>query len=222
MPRRSRPPTSAWRWDNAVPRPPRKRRKWCWPTITSRPSPRRPRKGAPFTTICARPSCSSCRPTAARGGVIIGAILLGAELPIAPLQILWVNLVTVVTLALTLAFEAPEGDLMERSPRPHNAIATGSPTTVMGLALGGLAVLLSAALLLEALWETRTRGAAGTALKLPAPMVLLAVAWHAPAYPFETEQLPWLLATATGLLALAVAVLALSLALRRQRPSDSP
>jgi magnesium-transporting ATPase (P-type) len=156
------------------------------------------------------------------GGVIIGAILLGAELPIAPLQILWVNLVTAVTLALTLAFEAPEGDLMECSPRPHNAIATGSPATVMGLALGGLAALLSAALLLEALWETRTRGAAGTAFKLPAPMVLLAVAWHAPAYPFETEQLPWLLVAATGLLALAVAVLALSLALRRQRPSDSP
>jgi magnesium-transporting ATPase (P-type) len=40
-------------------------------------------------------------------------------LPIIPLQILWINLVTGVALAIPLAFEAPEPDLMRRSPRPR-------------------------------------------------------------------------------------------------------
>jgi Ca2+-transporting ATPase len=38
-------------------------------------------------------------------------------LPILPVQILWINLVVTVTLALPLAFEAPEPNLMERPPR---------------------------------------------------------------------------------------------------------
>lgn len=38
-------------------------------------------------------------------------------LPILPVQILWINLVVTVTLALPLAFEAPEPSLMERPPR---------------------------------------------------------------------------------------------------------
>ncbi len=51
------------------------------------------------------------------GGVVIAAILLGTNLPVTPLQILWINLVTAVTLALTLAFEGADGDLMQRAPR---------------------------------------------------------------------------------------------------------
>jgi len=38
-------------------------------------------------------------------------------LPILPVQILWINLVVTVTLALPIAFEAPEPSLMERPPR---------------------------------------------------------------------------------------------------------
>ncbi len=48
---------------------------------------------------------------------IIGAVLLGSVLPITPLQILWVNMVTAVTLALALAFEPAESDVMRRPPR---------------------------------------------------------------------------------------------------------
>lgn len=50
--------------------------------------------------------------------VIVAAILLGLALPITPVQILWVNMVTAVTLALALAFEQPEPDIMDRPPRP--------------------------------------------------------------------------------------------------------
>jgi len=49
--------------------------------------------------------------------VLIAAILLGFTLPITPLQILWVNMVTAVTLALALAFEPSEPDVMRRPPR---------------------------------------------------------------------------------------------------------
>ena len=49
---------------------------------------------------------------------IIAAVLLGfSELPLTPLQILWVNMITAVTLALSLAFEPPEHDVMSRPPR---------------------------------------------------------------------------------------------------------
>ncbi|BBJ00605.1 cation-transporting P-type ATPase [Ferrigenium kumadai] len=49
--------------------------------------------------------------------VIIAAILLGLTLPITPVQILWVNMVTAITLSLALAFEPPESGVMRRPPR---------------------------------------------------------------------------------------------------------
>jgi magnesium-transporting ATPase (P-type) len=55
---------------------------------------------------------------AGEAGAIIVAILLDVTLPITPVQIMWVNMITAVTLALPLAFEAPEGDVMNRPPRP--------------------------------------------------------------------------------------------------------
>ena len=53
----------------------------------------------------------------AEGLVILTAILLGMALPLTPVQILWVNMVTAVTLALALAFEPAEPGVMERPPR---------------------------------------------------------------------------------------------------------
>lgn len=53
--------------------------------------------------------------------LIIGAILLGTVLPVLPLQILWINLITTVALAITLAFEPVEDGVMERPPRRPDA-----------------------------------------------------------------------------------------------------
>ncbi|MGK0673987.1 MAG: cation-transporting P-type ATPase [Halothiobacillaceae bacterium] len=54
-----------------------------------------------------------------QAGVLVAAILLGLQaLPITPVQILWVNMVTAITLALALAFEPAEDDVMRRPPRP--------------------------------------------------------------------------------------------------------
>jgi len=50
-------------------------------------------------------------------GIIIAAILTDSLLPLTPVQILWVNMVTAVTLALSLAFEPSEPDVMRRPPR---------------------------------------------------------------------------------------------------------
>jgi magnesium-transporting ATPase (P-type) len=52
---------------------------------------------------------------------LLAAILLGLTLPIAPLQILWVNMVSSIALALTLAFEPAEPGVMARPPRPPGA-----------------------------------------------------------------------------------------------------
>jgi magnesium-transporting ATPase (P-type) len=51
-------------------------------------------------------------------GVILLAVFLGLSLPITAAQILWINMVTEVTLAIALAFEPPEPGLMQRPPRP--------------------------------------------------------------------------------------------------------
>ncbi|HEX7392612.1 MAG TPA: HAD-IC family P-type ATPase [Thermoplasmata archaeon] len=48
------------------------------------------------------------------------AILLGAVLPLLPLQILWINLVTAIALAIPLVFEVREPGLMQRPPVPPN------------------------------------------------------------------------------------------------------
>ncbi|MDJ0388434.1 HAD-IC family P-type ATPase [Roseomonas sp. E05] len=57
---------------------------------------------------------------------IIAALLLGVTLPLTPLQILWINMVTATTLGLTLAFEAAEPNVMRRPPRdPREPLLTG-------------------------------------------------------------------------------------------------
>jgi len=60
--------------------------------------------------------------------IIIAAIIFGFEqLPLTPVQILWVNMVTAVTLALSLAFEPSEHKAMQRVPRDsHEPMLTTS------------------------------------------------------------------------------------------------
>ncbi len=60
------------------------------------------------------------------GLVILVSILLGAALPILPVQILWINMTTAVLLGLMLAFEPMEPDVMKRPPRdPKASILSG-------------------------------------------------------------------------------------------------
>jgi magnesium-transporting ATPase (P-type) len=57
---------------------------------------------------------------------IIVALLFGMTLPVTPIQILWINLITAVTLGIALAFEPTEENTMRRPPRPrHEPLLTG-------------------------------------------------------------------------------------------------
>jgi magnesium-transporting ATPase (P-type) len=90
-----------------------------------------------------------------QAGVLVAAILLGLQLPITPVQILWVNMVTAVTLALALAFEPPEAR--------HHAAAAAQPgeallTPFMLWRVGFVSVLLVTGSLGLFLWELE-RGA---------------------------------------------------------------
>lgn len=50
--------------------------------------------------------------------VILVAVVFGLTLPLTPVQVLWVNMVTAVTLSLALAYEPAERGIMDRPPRP--------------------------------------------------------------------------------------------------------
>jgi magnesium-transporting ATPase (P-type) len=57
---------------------------------------------------------------------LVIAVLLGWTLPLTPLQILWINMVTEVALGLVLAFEPTEPETMRRPPRaPHEPFLSG-------------------------------------------------------------------------------------------------
>jgi len=49
--------------------------------------------------------------------LVIASILFGTMIPLTPIQILWVNMVTSVTLSMALAFEPAESGIMARPPR---------------------------------------------------------------------------------------------------------
>lgn len=60
------------------------------------------------------------------GLTILIAIMFGLALPLTPVQVLWVNMITAVTLSLALAFERPEAKVMKRPPRdPNTSLITG-------------------------------------------------------------------------------------------------
>lgn len=51
---------------------------------------------------------------------VVVALLAGVTLPITPIQILWINLITGITLGFALAFEPTEKNTMRRPPRSRN------------------------------------------------------------------------------------------------------
>jgi magnesium-transporting ATPase (P-type) len=62
---------------------------------------------------------------AGEAAVIIFALLAGSSMPVTPVQILWINLITATTLGLVLAFEPTEEKTMQRPPRPRSESLIG-------------------------------------------------------------------------------------------------
>lgn len=59
----------------------------------------------------------------AQGLSISAAIFIGLGQPLGALQVLYVNMITSVTLGIVLSLERPEADIMERAPRaPHKPL----------------------------------------------------------------------------------------------------
>ncbi len=80
---------------------------------------------------------------AGEASTIIMALMAGMALPITPVQILWVNMITAVTLGIALAFEPTEANTMRRPPRPRSEpLLSGSLVwhiiLVAALFLGGV------------------------------------------------------------------------------------
>lgn len=79
--------------------------------------------------------------------LIIASILFGTLMPLTPVQILWVNMVTSITISLALAFEKMEPDVMQRPPRsPKEPLLNGYfiwRIIFVSLLIGGGTLLLT-------------------------------------------------------------------------------
>ncbi|TWT30640.1 HAD-IC family P-type ATPase [Blastopirellula retiformator] len=73
-------------------------------------------------------------------GIILVAAFLGLQLPITPLQILWINMSTAILLGATLAFEPKEPGIMSRTPRDPNEAILSLELIIRTLWAGGLLV----------------------------------------------------------------------------------
>jgi magnesium-transporting ATPase (P-type) len=83
-------------------------------------------------------------------GVILLAVFAGLTLPVTAGQVLWVNMVTAVTLALALAFEPAESGVMRRPPGPPNEpLVTG----VLGFRIVYVSLLMVAVTMAVFEWE---------------------------------------------------------------------
>ena len=86
---------------------------------------------------------------------IFVAIVVGWPLPLLPLQILWLNLVTDIFPALALALEPSGAEVMQRPPRSSQAALLSRPFVILIL---WQAVMLAAIILAGYAWALRTYG----------------------------------------------------------------
>jgi Ca2+-transporting ATPase len=84
------------------------------------------------------------------GLIILVAILINEVLPILPVQILWINMVTVTLLGLVLGLEPAEQDIMQRTPRDPK-MPLLSKVLIRRIFLVGILILIGAFGLFE--WE---------------------------------------------------------------------
>jgi Ca2+-transporting ATPase len=90
-------------------------------------------------------------------GVMLAAAAFGLPLPLLPLQILWINLVTDGLPALGLVMDPADADVLRRPPRPPDEPMLGRPEWGLIVAIG---VLLGALTLGVFAWALRAGGLA--------------------------------------------------------------
>ncbi len=114
--------------------------------------------------------------------VLIVAIFLGLDLPILPLQILWINMTTSVLLGLMLAFEPKEPGIMVRMPRD-------SKTPILTRVLITRIVLTSILLLIGAFGLFKASMAWGGSIELARTLAVNLFVFGEMAYLFNCRSL---------------------------------
>ncbi len=121
---------------------------------------------------------------------LVAAVLLGLTLPITPVQILWVNMVSSVALAMTLAFEPTEREVMRRPPRaPEEPVISGfllwRILLVSALFLAGIFGMFELALLRGAPVEEARTVAVNTLVAMEVFYLFSVRYLRAPSFTFE-------------------------------------
>ncbi len=145
----------------------------------------------------------------AEGLVILVAIVLGVQLPMLPVQVLWINMTTAVFLGLALAFEPKEAGIMARRPRPPGqALMTADLLRRITL----VSVILVAGSFAVFTWQLRTGASVTEARSITVTVFVFAQI----AYLFSCRSLdrlrptgwnPWVLGGVAVMIALQVSIL---------------
>ena len=92
---------------------------------------------------------------AGEAATMIGALILGIPLPLVPVQILWINLVTDSTLIIPLGLEPANGEIMKRKPSaPNSPILSKTHITRMAW----VAILMAVMAIFTYTYYARTLG----------------------------------------------------------------
>ena len=148
--------------------------------------------------------------------VLLGTSAAGWPLPLAPIQVLWLNLVTDSVPALALAVEPPRGDLMQRPPRPPTEalLARGFLYSI-----GLYAVLIAAPVLAMIVWQTVTGVPYERAITMNFAVLGFAQLLHLGNARDDAPVLSWRRAIANRAALIALAIGALSLVAVIQIPA---
>lgn len=144
------------------------------------------------------------------GLIILAAIFTGAQLPIIPAQILWINMTTAILLGATLALEPKEPGIMSRRPRdPGAPILT--PELIRRIIIVGALILGGAFGLFE--WEQLRGASLAQARTVAVNVVVLAELFYLfncrslakPVFRLGFFSNPWAIAGAGGMVLLQLA-----------------
>jgi magnesium-transporting ATPase (P-type) len=106
-----------------------------------------------------------------QAGLILLALMLGLTMPVTVAQILWVNMVTAVTLALALAFEPAEEEVMRQRPRAPTEPLITRP---LGIRIAYVSFLMTLVTLVAFEWELVRGSSLETARTTAVTMLVLA------------------------------------------------
>jgi Ca2+-transporting ATPase len=148
--------------------------------------------------------------------VLLGTSAAGLPLPLAPIQVLWLNLVTDSVPALALALEPGRGDLMQRPPRrPTDTIVSWPFMREIAV----YALLIAAPVLAAIVWQTVTGVEYARALTINFAALGLAQLLHLGNARDDEPVLSWRRAVANRAALAALGAGALSLFVAVQIPA---